>query len=384
MRDEQGVQKPLLVKASSPPQAASKKSHLLTILLLLLTLIALGHFIAVTHTAYPTVFTGSCSALIRNTDYTKIVQRRVSTQSLGNVQFVEQLLDGQPAALVPVIDSSPEHQLDVYIYGCVLQHGRPALTLLFKHQGIVQGSVSVTQAGTLSIGSLDPTHSQDISTLVNPLQQHVYREYAWRNGAFVQIPFAGLYPVTSQAEAEALQEQASNGEPLPWTDPLATAEQMARDILQLSDFKGSLQDNDGRTAHVLLVQQQSHLEIPITLMRLVQSDESGLWFVTHAQTRGITLDQSPLQHPVSSPITIRGTVEPAQKQTSIMLFDHALTPMYTLNKPSLTIRQDGQYECTITYTNRVPNQQGLLLIKTQPQEKSSASGQLLLTNILLG
>ncbi|MBV9229335.1 MAG: hypothetical protein JOZ18_08475 [Chloroflexi bacterium] len=381
---------PIVQKNRQPPvtpdQQKHKRTRPLTIILSILALLALIHFIAVTHTAYPTLPITNCLELIRNTDYTKFVQLQPETQELGAVQLVDELIDGQPAALVPVTDSSSQHRLDVYIYGCSIQKQRPTLTLLFKHQGLIQGTVDVTGANTLSIGELDTTLPQDASAQLQPLQQSVYREYIWHNGTFVQTVFPGLYPVISRSEAEALQNQANNGQALPWTDPLVTAQQMAQDILHWSssDLQVTMQDNDGTTAHVLLAELHPRTEVTATLARLVQHTNTGLWFVTSAQTRSITLEQTALHIPIASPMTIQGTIAQTNGHITAQLFDHTLTPIPILNKAPLSVSENGTYTGTLLYTNNIPDQPGLLLIKSIPPDGSLASGQLLLTNVLLG
>jgi hypothetical protein len=370
----------------TPDRQKHKGVRPLTIILSILVLLALVHFIAVTHTAYPTVPITNCLELIRNTDYTKFVQLQPETQELGAVQLVDQLIDGQPAALVPVTDSSPQHRLDAYVYGCSMHKQHPTLTLLFKQQDLIQGTIGVTSANTLSIGEMDTTLPQDAGVQLQPLQQNVYREYIWRNGTFVQTVFPGLYPVLSRGEAEALQDQANNGQVLPWTDPLATTQQMAQDLLHWShsDLQVRMQDNDGTTAHILLVQQHSHIEVTVTLARLIQPTNTGLWFVTGAQTQGIALEQTALHTPIASPMTIQGTTTLTNGDTRAQLFDHTLTPIPILNKVPLNVSTNGAYTGTLLYTNNVPDQPGLLLIESMPTDSSLKSGQLLLTNVLLG
>jgi hypothetical protein len=373
-------------------QHIQKRPRLLTALCALLGLIGLLHLIAVTHSAYPTVPITNCFDLIRYNDYTKTVSLDPRLQQMEDVQFINEVTGGEPSALVQVTGNDVQHPLDVYVYGCTMQRHQPVLRLLFKQLGLVQGTASVTRANTLSIGELDTTLPPQTSTVLQPLEQNVYREYAWHNGAFIQTEFPGLYPVTSRSEAEALQDEANNGLSLPWSDPQMTAEQMARDIFQWSggDVQNILQDHDGLTAHVLLVQEDPHLEVMVTLQRLIQPDSKGLWFVTAARTRGITLKQAAAQPFVTSPLTIRGSVDLAKGQATTLLFDHTLTPLQTLISPAFTVKSDGTYSETISYTNRIPNQPGLLLIEDLPPagERGKAQpleqGQLLLTNLILG
>ncbi len=369
----------------TPTRQKQRKPYLLTTLLAFLALLALLHFIAVTHTAYPTIIPTDCLGLIRHTDYTQIIDIQQATQQLEAVQFVDELVGGQPSAMLQVTDSGTQHLLDVYIYGCSMQRRQPTLTLLFKRQGLIQGTASITSAHTLSIGQLDTTLSADASALLQPLQQNVYQEYRWQYGAFQQVKFPGLYPVTSRSEAEALQDQADNGQTFPWSDPTATAAQMAQDLFRwpANHIPEKLLDNDGTTAHVLLT--QSHLAVRVTLTRLVQPASKGLWFVTGAQTPNITNAQTTPDLPTASPMSIQGTVAQSltQGQSTLSLFDHTLTPIPVLNGSKLTIQANGHYSGTLFYHNSVADQPGLLLIEILPRAQSTAVGQLLLTNVLL-
>ena len=358
---------------------------LLTALLSILALIALVHFLIVMHTsnmqaASPT----TCSHLIRNTDYTKYIQFDPSSQQVGAIQYVDQLLGGQPAALIQVMDT--QHTLDVYLYSCTMQQSTPTLTVLLKQQGLTQGTVSVSKANTLVLGEHDAALSQETTAVLQPMQQNLYQEYRWQHGVFTQISFPGLYPVTDRSEAETLQEQANNGESLPWNDPQVTAEQMAKDILQWSSggYQEQILNNDGTTAHILLEQKYPRMDVAVTLTRLLQKNTQGLWFVTSAQTQGITLEQSQLSVPVTSPLSLHGTTTTTDGQATATLFDHTLTMMSSLNNTTLSITSNGSYTGSILYTNNKQTEQGLLLIKNMPPNKSSEAGQLLLTSIIIG
>jgi hypothetical protein len=352
------------------------------VILSLLALVALIHFLSVTFAASPHFDIKNCTDLIRHTSYTKFVPFNSKTQIMDEVQYVDQLVGGQPAALVTVTETSQPARFDAYIYGCVLEGTTPTLTLLFKRQGLLQGSVHITQDNILSTSEQDTALTQDANTLQNPLQTNVYREYVWRNGNFVQVPFAGLYPVISRAEAEALQEEgATNGQPSLWNDPLNTTRQMARDLLQLENPRVRLKDNNGHISHVLLERDSPHLTLHVTLSHLLP--DNNIWFVTQARSNGITLDEPP--SPLRSPLSIKGTVTAthflrSQAQSSISLFDHTLSPLRILNKPDLKIAGDDSYSGIILYTNNVANQPGLLLVKVQDGKEL----QVLLSHVLLG
>src|SRR2546421_13108918 len=233
MRSTTETQDPtiVIIPTQTKPRAVNarrkKRPRLLTVLLSLLALIALIHLLAVMHEANSVVTAINCAGLIRTSDYTQVVHLQATSQEMGAVQYVSQMVGGQPAALVQVMNATSQNALDVYVYGCTMQQHNPKLRTLFTQRGLIQGTVTVSAANTLVTGELDTTLSPQASTLVQPLQQNVYREYSWQNGRFVQVTYPSLYPVASRGEAESLQQQANSGQSVPWSDPMTTAEQMA-------------------------------------------------------------------------------------------------------------------------------------------------------------
>jgi len=365
------------------PHAKHRGPRILTALLSALALVALLHLLAVSHFSLATASSLGCQELLHDTDYTKLIAFHAKTQEVGAIQQVDQLTDGLPAVLLPVTDSGSQHLLDVYIFVCTIQQQKPALALRFAQRGLVQGTVNISNANTLLISQLDPAITPEASVLMLPLQQNIYREYRWHNGTFMQVLFPGLYPVISRGQAEALQDQANNGQSLLWSDPAATAQQMARDLFQWDTSQVISQDNDGTTAHILLLCQNPHLEVNVTLSRLLQQNNRGLWFVTKAQTADITVDQSQLQGTAAT-ITFRGRGMPSNNQIAASLFDHTLTPMPLLQQSAWHVSQDGTFTGRLFYSSTVSDQPGLLLIEDTAAAGSGKRGQLFLTNVLLG
>ena len=373
-------------------RAASHSNHtsFLSIGLWMTTLVALLILFMTLHSSMgkSVAPVNTCQELIHTTDYTKYVQLQTKTQQMGAIQDIAQLDGGQPAALVPVTNTDTQQTLDVYVYGCVMQQHTPSLTLLFKQQGLAQGTVSISQANTLIFGERDTTLSPETTAILQPVQQNIYQEYRWQvgqngqQGAFVRALFPGLYPVTSRSEAEALQQQDNNGQQLPWSDPQKTAEQMAKDLFQWQtiDANDKVLDNDGTTAHVLLI--QSDVQVVVTLSRLIQHDTHGLWFVTHAQSQGITLNTLPT--PVTSPLTLQGSVSISDGSATATLFDHTLTRVSSLNTTGLAVQANGNYSGNIYYTGLQLNQQGVLLIENIPPTVVSEQAQLLLASVVIG
>ncbi len=387
--------------ASKTESEQGNRAPILTILLSVLALIALLHFIAVTHSAYPTVIANTCDKAIRNANYTQYVSVAQS-QEMSAVQFTDTLTGGQPSAMVQVVDKSAQHLLNIYIYGCFMRQYSPVLTLLFKQQGLIQGTATITLAHTLSIGQLDTTLAASGNSFLLPLQENVYHEYAWQDGSLRQTFFPGLYPVTSRSEAEALQEQANYDQDLPWKEPLITAEQMAQDLLKwpAKSFHSVLIDANDDEAHVRLSEPQLHMDITVSLTKLVQQDTKGLWFVTGAQTAGITLNLAHLHTTDTSSMLIEGTIASSKSSMKAILFDHTMNPVTILNDAGVQMHSNSSYKGKLIYSHLFPDQPGLLLLEALPpspvdkykktKQKAAENtvkpiaGQLLLTSTLLG
>ena len=87
-----------------------------------------------------------------------------------------------------------------------------------------------------------------------------------------------------------------------------------------------------------------------------------------------------------SPIQLSGTSVLADGSTNATLFDHTLNPITGAINTPLTVNANGTYTGSIAYSGIIPDQQGLLLIASQPLAANNAveNGQLLLVPVLLG
>lgn len=367
----------------------SLKWRLLLLVLGSLAILFLLHVI-VTYAQSPVSQISNCAELMSMADYPQAVNLQPG-QEMAAVQMVNDLDGGAPAALVQVLSHTPQNTLDIYVFGCSIQQNQFHLTRLFTQRGLIQGGVELTPQHTLLTKMMDTRIAADVVPFLQPLQQNVYHEYAWLHGGFVQVPFAGFYPVSSRAEAEALQQNANNGESLPWNDPISTALQMSKDLLQWPDDpQAQLLSQMGDTARVGLTRQSPHTVLVVTLKQLIQTNGSGLWFVTDARTRGMlltspgSLDQ-PWQPSVSSPIHFSGANALIDGHTTATLFDHTMTPVSQATNVPLTVHRDSSYSGTLAYANLAPGQQGVLLIQSMPQTQNlgKESGQMLLTGVIL-
>ncbi|HEY7415614.1 MAG TPA: hypothetical protein VH593_10505, partial [Ktedonobacteraceae bacterium] len=150
-----------------------------------------------------------------------------------------------------------------------------------------------------------------------------------------------------------------------------------------NNIQVSLQNNNGVTAHVLLVQKVPRVEVTVTLQRLIQHDSSGLWFVTQAQSRSLTLDTASANSTITSPLPFNMSNMPNGGTITITLFNHALKPIPInfRSKQDTSGQTGGRVSGTISFSALVPDQPGLLLLMQLAPDKQS--GQLLLRSFIL-
>jgi hypothetical protein len=366
-----------------------KKRLCISLLLSLMLFALLSMFLTSTQILRPQLAT--CTELLRTADYGRAIQLHGAYQQMAAVQLVDNLVGSSQAALVQVTQQTGEPALDIYVFGCTLRQQQPMLTRLFTRQRLVQGTVEVTPEHTLLTRALDTRLPASLLPFLQPLQQNIYCEYAWRAYGFVQIPFPGLYPVTSRAEADALQQSAESGQTMPWSDPVTTAWQMSQDLLQWSPAAQTrVLTRTAQTTMISLTRQNPHVMLLVTLKQLPWRHRSRLWFVTDVRSRGImltspgTLDQ-PLATFQRSPIQLGGASALVDGQASATLFDHTLTPISQASSVALQVERDSRYAGTIRYTNLASGQQGVLLIASVPRARnfSHEAGQLLLRTVIL-
>lgn len=376
--------------ASAPRQRHPLNKRLFAILattLILLSLLSL--FLTSAHILRPE--TATCGALLRAANYPRAVHLQAANQQMVAVQLVERLAGADQAALVQVTNLAGPRTLDIYVFGCTSRRQQFQLTKLFSRLGLVQGAVEVTPRHTLITTALDTRLPASLFPFLQPLQQNVYCEYAWQQHSFAQLPFPGFYPVTSRAEADALQHSADSGQPLPWSDPATTALQMSTDLLQWSPApQAQVLSRTAAAAVVLLTRQNPRVRLVVTLTQALAHRGPALWVVTDARTRGIVPTRAGALHSPPainqrSPIHLSGASALVDGQTTATLFDHTLAPINRATDVALQVRRDSRYTGTLSYTNLASGQQGVLLIQSMPRARNylRESGQILLSAVIL-
>ena len=339
----------------------------------------------------------TCTGVISSADYAQAVHPVWDARM--TVQEADALDGGEPASLVQV--SQPDHTLSVWVFGCTMRQGHPQLVQLFAESGLTQGIAEMSQQKTLLIATLDKSLPPQETAHLQPLEKYISSEYQWQQGHFVPLRFPGFYPVTSRLEAEALQQRANQGQGVPWHDPITTAVQMSHDLLgwthisESSDLIHWTLDRGpyviwqtATTAVVEITQEDPHMVLDVTLQRLVQPDQAGLWFVTDAEsTETIDLTRSGMVNQafdtnVHSPFQLGGYGALPDGQTTATLLDHTLAPIW---QTKVSVAEDSTFTGTLLYAPPEQSEAGVLVIESLPlpQNEDSEPGEVSLTSVQL-
>ena len=323
----------------------------------------------------------TCAGFLSVANYAQAVHLQPKRQSM-TIQAADRLDGGAPATLVQVRTHNPQKTLDMWVFGCTMLQGHPRLVQLFAEPGLTAGIAEMSSTGTLITATLDTSVKPEQAAHLLPFQQYLSSEYGWRQGHFVPLSFPGFYPVTSRLAAEALQEHATHTQP--WSDPVATAVQMSRDLLHWNGpLQASLVSKAQTTAQVEIDEENPQAMLQVSLQRL-----SNLWLVTGAHAGGMILTRpgtinQPFQTSVTSPIRFSGAIALIDGQTTVTLLDHTLAPIATA---TLAVQNDSTYAGVLAYPPNPRSEPGVLLIESMPLPQnygSIESGQLVMTSVLL-
>jgi hypothetical protein len=107
---------------------------------------------------------------------------------------------GSLDALVDVRYYSPDARLDFSVYTNLT--GTP--TRLFGVQGLLNGDVVISSAGTVTTAEVNPMDAIKAAP-------DIFKEYQWNGTAFAQVLFPGMYPDVTRYQADRSQNLV-NGE----------------------------------------------------------------------------------------------------------------------------------------------------------------------------
>jgi hypothetical protein len=273
-----------------------------------------------------------CPAAVQSTAHWETIVGTSVTQKVEGVQCA--YLMGVPAleAVVKVRYGGTDDLLDIDVYANITGTNP---SRIFHLQGLPHGDVGISNYNTLLTGEIDPKSSQQAGVPSTPVQQDLYREFRWSDGAgtLVQIAFPGLFPDLTRYQAEFEQGEVNTGQGFQqWRlSAVTTAQNFAEFVLGWDPNAPTTVLSGGGTHDakaLILVKNPSagSATIKLSLSRLELNTNGGIWEVTDVATDGMTIASPQNAQQLTSPIQVKGVITAfAGKPTTIMLFDHDRT-----------------------------------------------------------
>ncbi len=235
-------------------------------------------------------------------------------------------------AVVKVRYGGTDSLLDIDVYANITGTNP---SRIFRLKGLPHGDVGISNYNTLLTGEIDPKSSQQAGVPSTHVQQDLYREFRWSDGAgtLVQIAFPGLFPDLTRYQAEFEQGEVNTGQGLQqWRLSAVTTAQNFAEFVLLWDPNTPTTVLSGGGTHdakaLILVKNPSAggATIKLSLSRLELNTNGGIWEVTDVATDGMTIASPQNAQQLTSPVQVKGVDTAfAGKPTSIMVFDHDRT-----------------------------------------------------------
>ncbi len=273
-----------------------------------------------------------CPAAVQSAAHWETIVGTSATQKVEGVLCG--YLMGVPAlqAVVKVRYGGTDGLLDIDVYANITSTNP---SRIFRLKGLPHGDVGISNYNTLLTGEIDLKSSQHAGVPSTPVQQDLYREFRWSDGAgtLVQIAFPGLFPDLTRYQAEFEQGEVNTGQGFQqWRlSAVTTAQNFAEFVLGWDPNTPTTVLSGGGTHDakaLILVKNPSAggATIKLSLSRLELNTNGGIWEVTDVATDGMTISSPQNAQQLTSPMQVKGVnMAFAGKPTTIKVFDHDRT-----------------------------------------------------------
>ena len=273
-----------------------------------------------------------CPSTVQSGSHWEMIMGTSATQKVEGVLCG--YLMGVPSlqAVVKVRYGGTDDLLDITVFANIMStHPSP----IFRLQGLPHGDVDISNYNTLLTAESELKPGQHAGVPSTPVQQDLYREFKWSDGAgtLVQIAFPGLYPDLTRYQAEFEQREVNTGQGFQqWRlSAVTTAQQFAEFVLGWNSDAPTTVLSGGGThdaKSLILVKNPfaGGATITLSLSRLELNTHGGIWEVTGVATDGMTITSPQDAHQLTSPVQVTGVETTLTgKPTSIKVFDHGRT-----------------------------------------------------------
>jgi hypothetical protein len=273
-----------------------------------------------------------CPAAVQSGAHWETIMGTSATQKVEGVLCG--YLMGVPSlqAVVKVRYGDTDGLLDIDVYANITST-HPSR--IFRLQGLPHGDVAISNYNTLLTGEIELKPSQYTGVPTTQVQQDLYREFKWSDGAgtLMQIAFPGLYPDLTRYQAELEQGEVNTGQGLQqWRlSAVTTAQKFAEFVLGWDPNAPTIVLSGGGTHDakaLILVKNPSAggATIKLSLSRLELNTNGGIWEVTDVATDGLTIVAPQNAQQLTSPVQVTGVDKVfTGKPIILKVFDHDRT-----------------------------------------------------------
>lgn len=337
-----------------------------------------------TLTPTPAIHLGpqACPVAVQNTSYwdalipTQPAVSKVESVTCGYLKGVPLL-----QALVAVRYEGTGEILDVYVYDN-LNGATP--TQLFKLPNLYKGDAKISGYNTVVTAEVDQASSVNNNRPDAALTQDLFREFKWSDGAdtLVQVSFSGIYPDLTRYQAEEDQAQVNQGHE-PWKlSATATAQELGTNLLHWDANATATIASGGGNHDVQAVVNLRNTApgsntIQLTMARLEQNTNGGIWIVTAVSTSGLGITGPQSAALIHSPATITGTGNAFEGVIgTATVLDHLYSDLGHTTVHGATGTGSTTFSTLVTYhpTFKAGAEEGLLLLTTENNAGGPASG----------
>ncbi|GER87124.1 hypothetical protein KDW_12860 [Dictyobacter vulcani] len=298
----------------------------------------------------------------------------------------------QLQALVSVRHKNSGLVLDLHVYDKI---NDPAPKEVFQVSGLYKGEAKVSTYNTVLTSEVNQNSPQNQKLSGNTMVNDLQREFKWADSrqTLVPVSFPGLFPSTTRYQAEAEQQQVNQGQEA-WK---LSATRMATTFVASSQFfnwhngtqativsGGGQKDVDA----VVKVEHNSAAgknTATITMTRLENNANGGIWIVTKASSEGLSLDTPAPQSLLKSPVAVSGK-GPAFEGVigKISVLDSHYNTLGTTDAHGQQGNGPTSFTATVTYTPtfKTGTEDGMLVLISNSNADGSVNGIAIVKQLL--
>ncbi len=311
---------------------------------------------------------------------------KVESVNCGNMKGIPSL-----QALVTVRYDGSGAILDVYVYDHITD---PSPVQLFKLQNMTKGDAKISGYNTVMTAEVDPNSSINAGQPNANLTLDLFREFKWSDnaGTLVPVAFPGIFPDLTRYQAEADQAQVNQGHQ-PWKlSATLTAQALAasQSLLKWDPNAPATIVSGGGTHDINAVVNVKSASpggssIKVTMSRLEQNSNGGIWEVTSVTTAGLSITAPQDRDRLTSPVTVTGTGNAFEGIIGkVIILDHLYANIGQSSAKGAIGNGSTTFSSSVTYhsTFKTGIQEGVVVLYSYSNADGSIVGAVMVKEML--